>query len=57
MSVKPATTEDVAENHYLQVTDDHFRRAANRETGWAEKAAQNPAQQPSESARRIGKDR
>ena len=32
----------VAREHYLQVTDEHFRQAAQ-----PEKAAQNPAQQPS----------
>jgi integrase len=39
-------TEDVARDHYLQVTDSHFERAAKVE----EKAAQNPAQYDAELA-------
>lgn len=35
----------VARKHYLQVTDEHFERAATA----GEQAAQNPAQQPAES--------
>jgi hypothetical protein len=45
-------TERVAQNHYLQVTDDHLRRAIadnpKPDTG-AKKAAQKTAQQASES--------
>ena len=36
-------TNQLAQNHYLQVTDAHFAKAV-AETGPAEQAAQNPAQ-------------
>jgi integrase len=45
-------TEDVARDHYLQVTDSHFERAAKAE----EKAAQNPAQCASELPRTTSQD-
>ena len=41
-------TVSIAARHYIQVTDDDFRKAS----GMAEGAAQNPAQQPSESGRK-----
>lgn len=39
-------SEDVAREHYLQVTDAHFERAASAVTEGEEKAVQNPVQQP-----------
>src|SRR5437762_3805042 len=41
----------VAQDHYLQVTDAHFEHAAAEPKLDQEQAAQNPAQQPVETAR------
>ncbi len=40
-------TQAVAAEHYLTVTDSHFARAVDTDVDSGEKAAQNPAQQPS----------
>ncbi len=37
-------SESIARRHYLNVTEDHFRRAADEPTGRPEKAVQNPVQ-------------
>ena len=42
----------VAADHYLQVTEDHFRKATSGAAeSCAEKALQNPVQQPTERTR------
>ena len=42
---------DIAREHYLQVTDEHFKRAAGTGTRGAESALQNPVQFGAETSR------
>ncbi len=53
----------VARKHYLQVTDEHFARAANRESNWrqnreqiSEHREQNREQNPAATARNVLQD-
>ena len=46
----------VAAKHYLQVTDEHYKRAASARARPDVKAVQNPVQQPAELARNASQD-